>query len=299
MRRSQQRGSRFEVSTQGRDPALALIKGNPYGTVTGPGLIIPATPPATNTSSNRYLFLLAQWQVNVGELVRLVGIRQYLTLGALVPQVEFEETVYNYVAELPITSATWHLADANVSWHLRRVDLQPNLNQSPFNKPNYMFRQPVTPALMFENDFTQAGGYKPPFGGRPPGNTLVSDLGSFQDIRFPWQSNQAWDQLDVEVRGPCMVALFASVQQSTPGTRPTLSLPEGYIAGGLPPEEVFLQNFPSAVYYRIAGSLIFERPGFYADESNVEPWHYPINRLRAEEGCDTDYHPAWVSKRYS
>jgi hypothetical protein len=297
VRKWSKRGSRFEVSTVGRDPALALIKGNPYGTVTGPGLIIPSVPAATNIPTNRYLFLLSMWQFNDGDIGRLVGIRQYLTLGALVPNSAGEDSPYDYIVEQPVVTPSWHLSDATVSWHLRRLSKQPNYTSSPFNGPNYCFRQSLSPALLFENDFSEASGYVPPFGGAPPGNILVPDLGAFQDLRFPWQSDQAWDRLDVEIEGPCMVGLFASVQQSTPASRPTLVLPTPYVPGGLPPEEIFLQNFPQAVYRRIAGSLIFEHPSYYEEVGNAEPWIYPVNRRNAEAGNGGDYHPAWVNKR--
>ena len=293
MRKWSKRGSRFEVSTYGRDPALALIKGNPYGTVTGPGLIIPATPPSVNVASNRYLFMLAQWSFNVGEYARLVGMRQYLTLGALVPVTsDNPDDSYNYIVEQPVVTPTWHPSDATVSWHLRRTDIQPNVNIGAFNKPNYCYRQSDNPALLYENDFTQPNGYEPPFGGEPPGNIMVPDLGAFQDIRFPWSERQ-WESLGVEIEGPCRVALYASVQQTSPNMRPVLPAPTvPFYGGGLVPEEQFLLNYPQAVLYRIAGSLIFERQPMLRERGNIAPWNYPVNRRVATgDTNDTDYHP--------
>lgn len=270
------RGTRWETSTAGRDPALALIQGNPYGTATGPGLIVPATPPTVNTYRNRYLFMLAAWQFNAGEISRIVGMRQYVTIGAQVDAGLTNPLLdYQYPLELPITTPMWHFSDANISWHLRRVDPSPNANMSVFNRPNLRFRLTESPALLFEKSPAEVGGYVPPYGGRPPGNVVVTDLGAFQDIRFKWDDDHAWESIDAEIEGPCMVALFASVQQTSPGTRPTLRLPVPFLGGSLPPEEAFLQDFPNAVYYRIAGSLIFEQENLF-EEDDEQPWCSPL-----------------------
>lgn len=259
------RGTRQEVSTAGFDPALALIYGNPYGAPTGPGLIIPRVVPA---SGQRYLFLLASFALDIEEIVRLVGIRQYLSIAAF-PATGSGATGYDYVLEQPVTSPMWHFSDANVSWHLRRYSEQPTLNNNPFNQQNLTYRTSNSPTLLYQNAPSQPGGYTAPAGGRPPGTVLVPDLGAFQDLRFPWQQDKAGDRtLDHEVRGPGTYGLFASVQQTNPTTRPVLTLP-GTLPGGttsaFPPEELFIQNFPLSWYYRIAGSLIFETTPYFQD----------------------------------
>jgi hypothetical protein len=58
------------------------------------------------------------------------------------------------------------------------------------------------------------------------------------------------------------------------------------------PEEQFLLNYPQAVYYRIAASLIFERQPMLRERGNIAPWNYPVNRRVATgDTNDTDYHP--------
>lgn len=260
------RGSRHEVSTASRDPSLQLVKGDPYGTLTFMGLPVPPTPPTT--ASNRYLFLLASAQFNMNHVARLVGIRQFVTIGALVPNDE-QGTIYPI--ERPIVTPNWHFSDANISWHLRRYELQPNANFSEFNRSGTSFKNSSTPSLLFVKSPLEVGGYVPPL---PPGNVVVPDLGNFHDIRFPWEDDHAWDSLDIEIEGPCTIGLFASVQQTVPATRATLALPSP-LPGGidcLDPEDAFILNFPLSVYKRVAGALIFEDVPFLEDLSNPQPW---------------------------
>lgn len=262
------RGTRQEVSTAGYDPALGLIYGNPNQSPTGPGLIVPQTVPA---SGDRYLFVLAAFQLNAGEIARIVGIRQYLSIAAF-PFTSGGDAGpafdYRYVLEQPVTSPMWHFSDANVSWHLRRYTSQPQPRFNPNNQQNVAYKTSIQPALLYVSP--PKLGYSAPAGGRPPGTVLVPDLGSFQDIRFPWQNDKAWDRtLDVEVEGPATFAFYASVAQTNPDTRPVMTLP-GTLPGGTStafvPEELFIQNFPTSYYYRIAGSLIYETPSFYEDD---------------------------------
>jgi hypothetical protein len=74
--------------------------------------------------------------------------------------------------------------------------------------------------------------------------------------------------LDIEIEGPCAIELYASVQQTNPSTRPTIPTLTATQLALLPPEEQFVAAFPSAVYTKIAGSLIFE-------EANFVPENYP------------------------
>jgi len=273
-----QRGTRQEVSTSGFDPALALIYGNPKNTPTGPGLIIPQAVPA---SGQRYLFQLSTFALNAGEIARIVGIRQYLSIAAL-PTTGSGATGYQYVLELPVTSVFWHFSDANVSWHLRRFSAQPTLKRNTTNQQNLTYKTSNSPTLLYVSP--PSDGYTAPAGGRPPGTVLVPDLGSFQDLRFPWQSDRAWDLgVDIEVEGPATFGLFASVQQTNPSTRPVLtlpgSLPGGTSGGSFSPEDLFILNFPTSYYHRIAGSLIFETPSYY-DDDDRPTWCSPGSRVQ-------------------
>lgn len=276
MRNHWNRGTRTEFSTASRDPALQLVKGSPDGTLAYTGLPIPAVVPQQLSASNtRYLFLLASAQFNDGQVARLVGMRQYVEIGAPVAPADEGGAIYPIVR--PIVSPLWRFADGNISWSLRRYGLRPNANRSTENLSGSSFRMSGTPSLLFETIDRDTGNYTPPNGGRPPGNVIIPDLGNFHDLRFPWDSDHAWDSLDIEIKGPCTIGLFASVQQTTPGTRAVLNFPNPPPGGfdSITKEDAFLLNFPNTVYTRIAGSLIFESVSMLHDYSDEQPWRTP------------------------
>lgn len=232
------------------------------------GLPVPPAPPPTSSSNTRYMFQLARAQFNAGQVARLVGMRQYVTIGQGVENGE-DSTVYPI--ERPIVTPSWRFPDGNISWHLRRFELQPNTNANTHNRSGLSFRNSGTPALLYTRAPDEMGGYASV---RPPGNVVIPDLGNFHDIRFPWLSDRAWDSLDIEIRGPCSIGLFCSVQQTDPDSRVTLALttPPAGGFGCLNPEDAFLLNFPDTVYTRVAGSLIFEDVAMLRDLSDPQPW---------------------------
>lgn len=247
------RGTRFEVSTSGFDPTFQAIGTDQNHGSNYVGLRIPATPP---TNGSRWLFMLAQARFGANRRARLVGIRQLITLIAAVPN---EEEGTTYYVEKPIVTPTWHFSDANVSWSLRRVPLNPSVPNNPLNSASTSQTYSRTPALLYETGHTP-GTYQPP---AVQGSPLVPDLGTWHDLRFPWDSANAWhNSVDIEVEGPCDISLYASVKQSVSGTRATLiASPSAGLSEALPPEDQFLLLFTQAVYGRVAGSLIFEDPG--------------------------------------
>lgn len=265
------RGTRFEVSTNTRDASLQLVFADPYGSLTQLGLAIPSAVPSFYSDPknpkwmNRYLALLASQKFGPGEKFRLVGMRQRVLIGALAG---LSESNPGYPVYCPVTTPEWHFSDATISWHLRRVELSTIANRNLNNAAELNFRRADTAAILFENAPAQVGGYGPPFGGQPPGNVFLPDLGSFHDMRFPWMDDHAWDSMDAEGEGPCAIELYASIQQTNPDTRPVLSL-GGTPVNVLPPEEQFLQAFPSAIYTRIAGSLIFQTSSMHVNPTDV------------------------------
>lgn len=265
-RREPRRGTRYEVSTNTRDPSLQLVFGDPYGTLTQLGISVPSAIPTFYTKTpwaNRYLFLLASARFTYGQIGRVVGMRQRVDIGQIAHNTEPPSNIPVYTSQV---TPDWHFTDGNISWHLRRVPLEQVYTANAFNGPELMFRRSDTPALLFENAPAQPGGYAPPDGGQPPGNVVIPEFGNFHDFRFPWLDDHAWESLDIEVRGPCAIQLFASVKQTNPATRPTpgTAWTSAQLAV-LPPEEAFLQAFPNAVYTRIAGSLIFEQESMYPE----------------------------------
>lgn len=262
IRSEERRGSRFEISTNTRDPNLQLVFADPYGSLTQLGIPIPVGIPSfySQNYANRYLFLLVSVKFAEGETARLVGMRQRVLIGTSVPNGE-GDLAYNYPIYIPQTTPDWHFSDANISWHLRRVPQLGGGLANAGNAAELAFRQSDTPSLLFENAPGDVGGYGPPDGGRPPGDVVIPELANFHDLRFPWSNDHAWDSLDIEIQGPCAINLYASVQQTNPDTRPALS----GSATLLLPEEQFIATYTSAIYTKIAGSLIFERPNLYAE----------------------------------
>ena len=187
--------------------------------------------------------------------------------------------VANYPLELDVRSPFWKFVDGNISWHLRRVPpMYQNVTANLGNAESMQFLYGQTPALLFQQTPSDVGGYVPPYGGQPPGNILVPDLATFHDLRFHWKSDRAWESIDVEIEGPCDVALFASVKQTTVSgvsARTPLIIPPGVPLGSLQREDAFISvpadpgnpqqqvgPAPNAVYWRVAGSLIFEEENF-------------------------------------
>ena len=228
------RGTRFEVSTSGFDETLQLVAGDPYGV----GLRIPFTPTPPQPTGNqlRYMFLLARHRVPMGVKLRLVGMRQLLTIGMFVPrQSNTDQQPVFFPAELEVTSPQWRFSDGQVTWYVRRLPPLLNKVNQPQESDSFAFREADTPALLFESVTSFAGGgspivgYVPPYGGEVRGVPLDPTLNSLHDIRFPWREDQAWSSLDIECEGPCDIALFALVTQTNPNTRVSLQIPQKQI----------------------------------------------------------------------
>jgi hypothetical protein len=260
------RGIRYEVSTSGFDPALQGVWSDPYSGVYGVGLVVPQVLPIVRDPQHRLLFELAFLRIGAGRKVRLVGIRQLLTIAALLPQPSVETTPPPYIFEKQVTTPFWHFTDATVSWHVMRV---PPGNNPKYNKANadgVAYRYATGSALLFEKN-PNSPSYQPPNGGRPLGSPVSPSLGNMHDIRWPWVADHAQDCMNVEIEGPCDIVFYASMQQTDPNSRTTtpitgLTFPLG--TDNLPTEAAFVGNFENeatpvpVTYWRIGGSMIFE-----------------------------------------
>ena len=260
------RGSKVEISSVGFDTSLQGVGADPSGSGYNVGIRVPST--TLDGIQNRYMFMLAKIKVGAFKKVRLTGIRQLVTIGLMVPN-----GATNYPLEFEVTSPFWRFTDGNISWHLRRVPQGYQQTANIYNREGLQFMDAQTPALLYSNAPTEAGGYAPP--GKIPGVPLIGQLGTFYDLRFGWRNDQAATSLDTEIVGPCEIALYASIDQTDPGSRTTLvvpgSLPGGF--GGLGPEDAFVANFPLAQYWRIAGSLIFEEDQMSGEAEGLkETW---------------------------
>jgi hypothetical protein len=223
---------RREVATVAQNPNLQLVGSDPAGGGYDLGIFIGANGGVT-APTMRQLFLLASASFNTGQRGRLVGFRQYLTIG-----VQQSSGSANYILERPVETPTWKYVDGNVLWGIRKAP--PGLRQNPniLNGNGLAFEYASTPAQLFES--IAGGVVTPPYGGGFPGNVLTPELGRFFDLRC-----RRWSEpvlTDIEFEGPCDIVLVASVQQTNPATRtppPTVEQPlqpvSDQISGALEP----------------------------------------------------------------
>lgn len=271
---------RYEIASGGIDDSLAGVGGDPYRSIAGVGLRVPTlatalVPPGSVSSPNaldfRYLFLLASITLGEGSgRFTLRGFRQLVSIGLRVSGVAAGT---HYVNELNVTSPFWHFSDGDISWHFRRIDrvllnslrmrpqpLAPPIQNLAFlmgSTPALLYRQIALPAGPTGKFYTNLTAYQPPARGQPWGNPMDGLFGTFYDLKTPYTASQAWNHsLDIGLQGPATYAFFASVRQSDPSSRPTLTAPTDL--GSLSPEERFIQAFPNAIYWRIGGAMIIE-----------------------------------------
>lgn len=246
------RRGRLEIVTVGLNPNLQTVSSDPAGGGYGLGLWIGANG-GPQTPQQRQLFLLVSKRFNAGQRGRLVGFRQYLTIGTYLPVASADGALYPL--ERPVETPTWQFLDGNVLWGIRQVPPESHFQPNLQNSEGLAFETAQTPAQLFE---TIVGNViTPPFGGVFPGNVLAPELGRFFDLRCRRWSRPS--HCDIPFEGPCDIAFFASVQQTSPNNRenppvaPIFSTTQGAV-----PEDAFLQTYPGSFYFRIAGSLIFE-----------------------------------------
>jgi hypothetical protein len=256
----------FEISTASFDPSFQLRSSGPQGAGTNIGLLIPAAPSISRAT--RYLFALAGFGLSGAQKARIRGIRQLLTIGGTTSLSSGDPPVTSnlYNVEQQVTTPMWRFADGNVSWHLLRIPPGMRRFANAANGNDQMFRFAKQSALLFESP-PVPGPYVAPWGGQlPAGGKPIAGLGQFYDVRFPWWVSQGWSSVDFPIEGPCSVVFFASVWQTNPSARPTITPSTSPVAPtlGLPPEENFLLSLPLTAlvrYWRIAGSLIVEEYG--------------------------------------
>lgn len=261
-RSSAQQRRRIEIFSRGIDDGLQGRSGDPFGGIFWVGLRVPAF---VNTSTTRYLFQLASFDVPEGQRARIVGFRQGWTLGL--------RQGGNRVIEQWVDDPFFKLPDGNISWHLRKMAL--GFPRYPAPGPiappmqNFEFETSDGSSLLYQTAGGFAGGfyvtlgaYTPPNRGMPWGNPLTGQLGNFYDLKMRWRDGNAWSALDIPVEGPQRVAFYASVLQTNPSAqngRPVVTAPNPFVyTQGLSTEEQFLLNFPLANIWRVAGALAVE-----------------------------------------
>ena len=254
-------GRIVEIVTTGLDEYLQGTGGDPFASSSSFGLRVPTL--ATPNAQSRYLFLLASFSLNHGAQAKIVGYRQFASLGVSPSAGRFFEQ--------EIQSPNFRLPDGNISWHLQRLG-PPNAQgypqgQAPLDLNSFKKGFAQGPCLLYSNYtiaagnriYTQLTSYTPPNGGKPWGSSVPSGhQPTFFDLRAPWRDAESWGSLDMNVEGPCTIAFFASVYQSG-GAYGVATSPLAF-GNGLSNEEQFVGNFssPRPIYWRVGGALILE-----------------------------------------
>ena len=238
--------STYEVSTVAFDPDRIGVGSSPYvGDVFNSLLQIPATP--SPTPETRHLFLLAAYEIPACSCCRIKGIGIALLLGA--DLVLTDGTVIRLQSW--VDDPFFAFPDGNVSYHLRLFEGHPRTRTyDPFPIPSRSNNLTTKePALLYDPFAAHALA-----NGIPPGRPLDA-LGTFRDKRFDYLSPSD-PGIDRVVDGPAMVALYASVKQTNPATRP--NLPPGTNTDGLSTPYAFWAAHPDAVYDKIGARLLVE-----------------------------------------
>jgi len=253
------RNGTIEVYTVGFDPDRVGVGSGP-----GPGnpvssrLFIPSPP--TTGADNRYLFALCGITVPRNATYHVRGFGQKLLIGQrTVNPLDGSITIH----EKPVSTPDWAFPDGNVTWSIRFIKgirktavLKPPVGASPLNAGPSKTQNPYSSdsALFYKDSIVTQ--YEAPMGGEFPGDALVQP-GTFYDMRNPWQG--LWQNLlDIPVKGPGEIVMFASVFQTNPQTRPVFTPPPGFNPDGLVPEDQFLLDFPGAIYRHIAGRMLIQ-----------------------------------------
>jgi hypothetical protein len=256
-----------EVSTQSPDPTMQGIGSSPgLGDWTSSTVTVPPQP--TLSTPTRYLIRLCGYTLQQGKKARVQSLRQYAEIGQDV--VVAGSSPYVWTARKDVTSSNWSFIDGNLSWHLR-FHPTPRGNSVPID--------PLAPTLLGQSlDYwgTQPGllytlghpgfaaGYVPPAGGVPPGYGL-GPFGTFRDLRFPWGLEVT--DLALPIVGPGTIALWVSVWQGDPTTRPAMAPVTAAQALTMRPEDQFVIQWPNALYTRVGGAILLDlSPGYPTNE---------------------------------
>lgn len=242
------------------DPVNQGIGASPYGSAVSSRVFIPTDP--TNGREPRVLLRLAAISVETGDAIRISGLRQAVTIGCLLDA--GRQNPAQAELEMDQVSPFWRFTDGNICWGLRQI---PGPGSSPrtgrvINAGTGIDYASGTESVRL---LDPAGISAAPAGGFFPG-LPIGNLGEFYDIRFPWNAQSAMGSMDIELVGPVIVAFYASVRQTNPLTRQTLSslLPANFVPPQ--PEDKFVVDverstnptLPPVIFRYAAGSIIAE-----------------------------------------
>lgn len=272
------RRKRIVSATASLDPGRNFV-GGPAGDLSNVGLIIPTDP--TTSQYRRFLVRLAALQIESRVRAHITSIRQLLTIAAKLPILQ-EERLLNrrmmvgggepapdpcefapaILLEREVRTPHWSFPDGNVVWFLREMPIRSADREPPAVYRNGWDRDPygLDSAILYLNP--APGAYVPPANGVPPGDP-IGMYGTIRSIEFPWRthtSNQ--NALELEVDGPCIIAMYASIWQTDPATRPVPALGPGLeqftTESGIEEEDLFWISNPCSRYHRIGAELTVE-----------------------------------------
>ena len=274
--------TRRVIESYGFDPTLCGMGGDASGSLLRAGLRVPPLP--TTARGLRYYFRLASMQVGYGQRAWIVGLGQSVQIGidtnAGAPPVF---PMVKPVGRLGAGNKDWSFSDGNIVFGLRFIREKPLIPwgvQNILSCDSFSWRWSDGPALLFETATFGAGnldffghpdnylsltGYSPPNGGAFQGEPLGGYLGKFTGIDFPMDvpSKQAIEPIEVE--GPGVIVFDASVWQTNPATRATLTVPTSWPIDPEIPEDGFVVDFSTTGdtptgpnYWSIAGKLVVE-----------------------------------------
>ncbi|HZU82017.1 MAG TPA: hypothetical protein VE987_03825 [Polyangiaceae bacterium] len=261
---------REEITAQGFDDFRQLLVpgtgSDPLGWPGSTGLRVPSFAATT-----AYRFLLAAADLDDGDMV--VGIRQGLEIGAIAASVAegSGNPVPPMYAEIrPVVTYNWRFADAAWAWTLTRQPLSSwQYTPGPNDSDSFAFEDSLTPALLYASANFPVAPVFPGYLGlsayTPPairGNKVLVA----RDIRWPFDSPQANEELWIPVHRPERWRLYCDVFQTAGETQTFANGTDVRQITGLVPEEEFLFFINAAsgialgpTVWRVHGRLIVDR----------------------------------------
>ncbi len=254
----------IDQSSASYDPDCAGVGATYYTDATASRVFIPPAP--TLGREPRYLFRLAAISCETGNAIRIRGLRQAIGLGCVLVS-DDRDNPGQVALNMDQKSPFWRFPDANVCFGLRAIYgpavglLRSARRIAPGEGLDYAsgtesVRLVASNGIIIPGNKAPAAGYFP---GKP-----VGSLGLFRDLRFPWSSQGGLNDFDIELNGPVIIALYASVRQTDPESRQSLAalLPSTFVPPL--PEDEFVVNveragtMPPVIYRYVSGSIIAE-----------------------------------------
>lgn len=252
----------IEISSGGFDPrAGGLGSSGAAGEMSSYGIRVPAWRPHNEGERDpRWFFRFCGANVPRDAFLRLHGFRPYVEIGQVVEIEAIGELGRaRYPVLLEQTSPRWAFSDGNVVFHVVWIPGNPRIvggGPSPRHDRSFV-NDPfgLSPGILYRPGSTPPGAaadpYYPMWNAVPPGDP-VGSLGSvYNVIERP---------LDVVFNGPGQLAVYGSVLQTDPNTRPALDpdeLEDLQIAT-MGPEDRFVLAWTEAIYTRIGASILVD-----------------------------------------